>query len=63
MTNFRRFKQYAIVHEVHDGPATMAALEKCYNEHVGSRYADIVEIFKKQGSVEFLDQYIGEMSI
>jgi hypothetical protein len=63
MSNFEKFKRYAIKQHIHDGPVTIAALEQVYLEHKGSRYADIVEIFKKQGSIDVLSGYIVEMQI
>ncbi|MCK9593771.1 MAG: hypothetical protein M0Q91_17360 [Methanoregula sp.] len=59
--HYKQFAKYAISMGVHDGPATLAALSKVYEEHKGSRWITIVALFKAQGAINFLRDYNKEM--
>jgi hypothetical protein len=50
-SGFQQFKLYAITNGIHDGPATLAALETIYNEHKGSHYKTITDLFLAQSRI------------
>ena len=61
MTGWGEFKKYALAHGVHGGPSTLAALQECYEDNKGSKYATIVALFKTKGKLAFLKEYNKEM--
>lgn len=54
--SYKKFEAYAIEHGIHNGPATLAALESLYNEHKGSHYNTIVELFKVKGLLKMHEE-------
>jgi len=61
MVGWKDFKKYALSHGVHNGPVTIRALEKVYNQHKGSRYSTIVALFKMGGRLHSEKEYHKEM--
>jgi len=47
--SWKQFRAYAIAHGVHNGPSTLKELEQLYDEHKGSHYRTIVELFLARG--------------
>ena len=58
---YSAFEKYAIGQGVHGGPRTMEALNDLYQQHKGSRWATIVELFKTNGELLKLKEYCAEM--
>ena len=61
MTGWREFKKYAIVHGVHNGPASIVALRCVWEDHKGSHYHTIVALYKAVGTVMQQQQFEREM--
>ena len=51
MTGWTAFKIYALTHGCHNGPASIAALHRVYEDNKGSRYHTIVQLYKAVGTV------------
>ena len=60
-TGYSAFERYAISQEIHNGPRTLEALNDLYQQHKGSRWATIVELFKVRGELLSLKEYCAEM--
>lgn len=59
--SWQKFKAYAIAHGVHNGPASLVALHRVYEDHKGSHYHTIVALYKAVGTVMQQQQFELEM--
>jgi len=55
-TGLNGFIAYAIKHGVHNGPQTIKALAALYQQHKGSKWDTIIELFKARGEVNVLTE-------
>ena len=55
------FKKYALAHGVHNGPASLVALHRVYEDNKGSRYHTIVQLYKAVGTIMQQQQFEREM--
>jgi len=60
-TGWTKFKKYALVHGCHNGPVSLVALHKVYDDHKGSHYHTIVMLYKAVGTVMQQQEFEREM--
>lgn len=60
--SWQKFKLYALAHGVHNGPASLVALHRVYEDHKGSHYHTIVALYKAVGTVMQQQQFELEMN-
>ena len=61
MSGWREFKRYAIERGVHNGPASLVALRRVWEDNKGSHYHTIVALYKAVGTVMQQQQFEREM--
>lgn len=58
---WKKFKNYALEHGCHNGPVSLAALHRVYEDNKGSRYHTIASLYKAVGTVMQQQQFEKEM--
>lgn len=58
---WRKFKAYAIAHGCHNGPASLVALHRVYEDNKGSHYHTIVQLYKAIGTIMQQQQFEREI--